>query len=176
MCPFITWDKMMNHWIFLGPGLCVKTPDVHHSWRREKFHDRPPLESEQRNINTVVQHNNFRQQNLAFPLAIILQLNILLEVWNISKLFSLKFSISQFTCFELQRLTEFFKNLWWLTKFFMWAPRSFLSISLKTYFFWKCWNIVNIYLMSPIITLTKAYSIRLRNTKNVQEDINMSMA
>ena len=32
------------------------------------------------------------------------------------------------------------------------------------------------YLMSPIITLTKAYSIRLRNTKNVQEDINMSMA
>ena len=33
-----------------------------------------------------------------------------------------------------------------------------------------------IYLMSPIITLTKAYSIRLRNTKNVQEDMNMSMA
>ena len=33
-----------------------------------------------------------------------------------------------------------------------------------------------VYLMSPIITLTKAYSIRLRNTKNVQEDINMSIA
>ena len=30
--------------------------------------------------------------------------------------------------------------------------------------------------MSPIMTLTKAYSMRLRNTKKVQEDMNMSIA
>ncbi len=31
-------------------------------------------------------------------------------------------------------------------------------------------------LMSPIMTLTKAYSMRLRNTKMVHEDMNMSIA
>ena len=37
-------------------------------------------------------------------------------------------------------------------------------------------SLLSISLMSPIITLTKAYSMRLKKTKRVQEDINMSMA
>ena len=35
------------------------------------------------------------------------------------------------TCLELHKLTEFLRNLWWFTRFFMCAPLSFLSISLK---------------------------------------------
>ena len=33
-----------------------------------------------------------------------------------------------------------------------------------------------LYLISPITTLTKAYSMRLRKTKTVQDDMNMSIA
>ena len=37
-------------------------------------------------------------------------------------------------------------------------------------------SLLSISLMSPIITLTKAYSMRLKKTKRVQDDINMSIA
>ena len=44
------------------------------------------------------------------------------------------------------------------------------------YIYRKICFITTICLMSPIMTLTKAYSMRLRNTKKVQEDMNMSIA
>ena len=119
----------MNRWIFhflFGPWiLSLGLDGEHRSWWPEMFHDTPPLESKHcKHCQLVLCSTgggNFSNGSIGGNKIETQPRIMIIDTMRDGKQ----------TCLEPQRLTEFFRNLWWFTRFFMWAPLSLRSISLK---------------------------------------------